>query len=53
MKIKSIPYDKNGDFKITLEDLAWWTDNTATVSPEEEKIKMHLWGISIIEEVTI
>ena len=53
MKIKSIPYDYNGDLKITLEDLAWWADNSAWVSEEEQKIKLHLWGVEIIEDVII
>ena len=51
MKIISMPYDYNGDFRITLEDLAWWTDKSGVVANDETKIRNHLWGVEIIEEV--
>lgn len=51
MKIISMPYDYNGDFRITLEDLAWWTDKTGSIHEDERKIRLHLWGVEIIEEV--
>lgn len=51
MKIKSMPYDKNGDFRITVEDLAYYASATNPPTLESERIRNHILGKEIIEEV--